>query len=140
MSTFTVCVRRFLSIIFPAPSEHSQQAPLLGMFFSSSIYPSCSYFKQHFNLSHIPEMLAGFKERSCSFAIFTFMESNFFRYLLQHRTCPHTPSPPSIAVSSLTPIWRSSILVFSICDSSLTSCLKSTLPSAVKMKRASFLS
>ena len=42
------------------------------------------------------------------------------------------PMPPIILVSSLTPTWRSSILVLNTLARSFTSSLKSILPSAVK--------
>ena len=45
---------------------------------------------------------------------------------------PQMPMPPTIFVSSLTPIWRNSILVLNTDAKSFTSSRKSILPSAVK--------
>ena len=50
----------------------------------------------------------------------------------QHIGRPQAPSPPIALASSLTPICLSSILVLKTQARSLTSSLKSTLPSAVK--------
>ena len=52
--------------------------------------------------------------------------------VLQHSGLPQIPIPPSILVSSRTPICLSSILVLNTAAKSLTSSLKSILPSAVK--------
>ena len=80
----------------------------------------------------VPEILAGLRERPCSFAILIDTGANSPRNWVQHSSLPHTPRPPCILASSRTPICRSSMRVLNRDARSLTSSRKSTLPSAVK--------
>ena len=79
----------------------------------------------------MPEIVDGVSERSCSLAIFTLMDAKSFRNWQQQSGRPQFAMPPRMAVSSRTPIWRSSMCVLNSCDSNFTSSRKSTRPSAL---------
>ena len=124
----------------PTPSGVFTIAPTCGNLFSFSSYTSCSYFKQHINLPQFPEIFVGFNERFCSFAIFIDTVSKSPKNEQQHNSRPQTPFPPILFTSSLTPICLSSILVLYVAAKSLTSSLKSTLPSDVNENNILLLS
>ncbi|EIA29479.1 Cysteinyl-tRNA synthetase [Candidatus Arthromitus sp. SFB-5] len=129
-------VREVLNVYNPItsalPKLVSTILPILGIFFFISSYVSCSYFKQHINLPHIPDILLGFNDNSCSFAIFIDTDVKSPRKVEQHNVLPQVPIPPTLLASSLTPICLNSILTLKIEARILTKSLKSTLPSAIK--------
>ena len=79
-----------------------------------------------------PLIFVGLRDNPCSFAIFMLTGVKSDKNLEQQKGCPQTPTPPINLLSSLTPIWRSSILVLNTPASSFTSSRKSILVSAVK--------
>ena len=80
----------------------------------------------------IEAVLAGFRGRLCSLAIFIDTGAKSLIKDEQQSSRPQQPRPPIIFVSWRTPIWRISTLVRNSWTRSLTSSRKSTLFSAVK--------
>ena len=80
----------------------------------------------------MPEILDGFRNRFCSFAILMVTGTNLRRNRRQQHTMPQLPTAPSICVSCRTPIWRSSMRVWYSRTRSFTSSRKSIRVGAVK--------
>ena len=131
--TFTSWRSTLIDLTSPTmPSGVLTFSPTAGSLLFRYSYVSCSYLRQHISLPHTPDIFVGLSDKFCSFAIFIDTGTKSERYELQHNARPHIPIPPIIFVSSLTPIWRSSILVLKTAARSFTRSLKSILPSAVK--------
>src|SRR5690625_52211 len=117
---------------FPSPMDVTTMLPTLGSSVFTFSYWSYSYFKQHINRPHKPDIFVGFNDKFWSFAILIDTGSKSPSQVEQHNGRPQGPNPPNIFASSRTPICLNSIRVRKTLAKSLTSSLKSTLPSAVK--------
>ena len=122
----------FWSTTTPLPAGVITMELTAGVRRNRSAYASCSYFRQHISRPQVPEILTGFRDSPCSFAILMETGWNPLRNDEQQNGLPQMPRPPSIFASSRTPICRSSMRVRNTDARSLTSSRKSTRPSAVK--------
>ena len=64
-----MCIRDRLCTSPLHPSIVVTVSPTFGRWLFKYSYVSASFFRQHISLPHTPEILVGFKDRFCSFAI-----------------------------------------------------------------------